>query len=85
MSKQWWEESPEVLAVGFNAETTHCTRLDAEAHHTATMHADGTLVIEPSAEDKLRLTPEETFNLLNWLHGNHRHRLYHLTHKAEQE
>ncbi len=55
MSKQWWEESPEVLAAGFSAETTHRTRLDAEALHTATMHADGTLVIEPSAEDALAM------------------------------
>jgi FtsP/CotA-like multicopper oxidase with cupredoxin domain len=85
MRKQWWEESPEVLAVGFSAETTHRTRLDTEAHHTATMHVDGTLVIEPSAEDALRLTPKETYNLLNWLHGNHHHRLYRLTHNAEQE
>jgi hypothetical protein len=38
--------SPEVLAVGFSAETRHRTRLDAEAHYTASMHADGTLVIE---------------------------------------
>jgi hypothetical protein len=85
MSKQWWEESPEMLAVGFSEETTRRTRLDTEAHQMATMHADGILVIEPSAEDVLRLTPEETFNLLNWLHGNHRHWLYPLTLKAEQE
>jgi FtsP/CotA-like multicopper oxidase with cupredoxin domain len=85
MSKQWWEESPEVLAVGFSEETTHRTRLDAEAHHTAIMHVDGTLVIVPSAEDALRLTPEETYNLMNWLHGNHHHLLNRLAYKAEQE